>query len=193
MKKVLIATTNNDKFEIVSELFKRTIFSENEYEILKLTKDMNVPDEKERGNNIERARTKALNAYSYLKEYNFDFIVGLDDAIVIKGKTEPNIKEYLNKIIYENYLEDGEEYAFNRAYCIVDKDKNIFETNIDIPYQYRKLDHDINLREFGYPLSLVSCPVGSNIPLTELTFEEDIEYYLKYSKDALLKIKNTNN
>ena len=183
---IIFATTNNDKFEIVSELFKRTIFNENEYEILKLTKDMNVPDEKESGNNIERARTKALNAYSYLKDYNFDFIVGLDDAIVIKGKTEPNIKEYLNKIIYENYLEDGEEYALNRAYCIVDKDKNIFETNIDIPYQYRKLDHDINLREYGYPLSLVSCPIGSNIPLTELTFEEDIEYY----KTAINLIQN---
>ena len=98
MKKVLIATTNKDKYTIVSELFKRTIFNDNEYEIIKLTEDMNLPDEKETGDNVERARAKALNAYNNLKEYNFDYIVGLDDALVVKGRLEPNIKEYLNKI-----------------------------------------------------------------------------------------------
>ena len=189
MKTVLIATTNKDKYKIVSELLKRTIFNENEYSIIKLSEDMNIPDEKETGDNIERARTKALNAYNHLKEYNFDYIVGLDDAIVIKGKIEPNIKEYLNKIVFENYLSDGETYAFNRAYCIVDKYKNIYETDIDIPYQYKSLDHDINLKEYGYPLSLVSCPVGSNTPLSELTDEEGIEYYLKYVKEDLMKLK----
>ena len=188
MKKVLIATTNKDKYTIVSELFKRTIFNDNEYEIIRLTEDMNLPDEKETGDNVERARAKALNAYDHLKEYNFDYIVGLDDALVVKGRLEPNIKEYLNKILYENYIEDGEVYAFNRAYCIIDKDKNIYETNIDIPYQYKSLDHDINLKEYGYPLSLVSCPVGSNTPMSELTPEEGIEYYLKYVKDDLMKI-----
>ena len=121
MKKVLIATTNKDKYNIVSTLLKRTIFPESDYEIVKLTEDMNVPDEKETGNNIERARAKALNAFNHLKDYNFDYIVGLDDAVVIKGRIEPNVREYINKILYENYISDGEEYAFNRAYCIVDK------------------------------------------------------------------------
>ena len=69
---------------------------------------MNIPDEKESGTNIERARQKALNAYNHLKEYNFDYIVGLDDAIRIKNRLEPNIKEYINKLLLDNYLSDGE-------------------------------------------------------------------------------------
>ena len=110
MKKVLIATTNKDKFDAVSNIFKRTIFKEDEYEIIKQSKEMNIPDEKENGTNTERARQKALNAFNHLKEYNFDYIVGLDDAIRIKGRLEPNIKEYINKILFDNYLSDGEEY-----------------------------------------------------------------------------------
>ena len=116
VKKVLIATTNNDKYDAVSKIFRKTIFPPTAYELQKLSQDMNLPDEKENGTNIERARAKALNAFEYLKHYNFDYIVGLDDAVFIKGKLEPNIKEYLNKILYENYLDNGEEYAFNRAY-----------------------------------------------------------------------------
>ena len=44
MKKVLIATTNKDKYKVVSRIFKNTIFPENEYELLCLTDDMNLPD-----------------------------------------------------------------------------------------------------------------------------------------------------
>jgi hypothetical protein len=105
------------------------------------------------------------------------------------GKIEAGYMVDGKEPVFENYLSDGETYAFNRAYCIVDKYKNIYETDIDIPYQYKSLDHDINLKEYGYPLSLVSCPVGSNTPLSELTDEEGIEYYLKYVKEDLMKLK----
>lgn len=37
MKKVLIATTNKDKYEAVSKIFKETIFPANEYAIEKFT------------------------------------------------------------------------------------------------------------------------------------------------------------
>ena len=40
MKKVLIATTNKDKFKIVSRLFNDTIFPSSEYEILSLSSEM---------------------------------------------------------------------------------------------------------------------------------------------------------
>lgn len=188
MKKVLIATTNKDKFKIVSRLFNDTIFPSSEYEILSLSSDMNIPDEKESGSNIERARAKALNAFNYLKDYNFDYIVGLDDAIIIRGKVEPNIKEYINKILYENYLEDGEEYAFNRAYCIIDKEKNIYEVNLDVPEIYHPLKGNFTLEEHSYPLSHVSYPIGYNKPVCELSEEESNNYFLKYVKDGLMNL-----
>lgn len=188
MKKVLIATTNKDKFKIVSRLFNDTIFPSSEYEILSLSSDMNIPDEKESGSNIERARAKALNAFNYLKDYNFDYIVGLDDAIIIKGKVEPNIKEYINKILYENYLEDGEEYAFNRAYCIIDKEKNIYEVDLDVPEIYHPLKDNFTLEEHSYPLSHVSYPIGYNKPVCELSEEDSNNYFLKYVKDGLMNL-----
>ncbi len=42
MERVLIATTNKDKFSVVSRIFKETIFPEDKYEILSLSKDMNI-------------------------------------------------------------------------------------------------------------------------------------------------------
>lgn len=188
MKKVIIATTNRDKFSVVSKIFKNTIFPKEEYEILGLSQDMNIPDEKETGDNVERARAKALNAFNYLKEYNFDYIVGLDDAVVIKGRVEPNIKEYINKILYENYLEDGEEYSFTRAYCIIDKDMNIYEANLDIPEIYHPLKDDYVLEEHTYPLSHVSYPIGYDKPICELDEEESTNYYLKYVRKGLMDL-----
>ena len=191
MKKVLIATTNKDKYNAVSKIFKKTIFNEKEYIISPLMDDMNLPDEKEVGNNIERAKAKALNAYNYLKGYNFDYIVGLDDAVRIKNKLEPNIKEYLNKILFENYIEDGDIYSFNRAYCIIDKKGNIYEVNIDIPYIYHPLKNDIELKAHTYPLSKVSYPIGYDVPIENLNEEDEIKYYLKYVEKEInnLKIK----
>lgn len=191
MKKVLIATTNKDKYNAVSKIFKKTIFDEKEYIISPLMDDMNLPDEKEVGNNIERAKAKALNAYNYLKDYNFDYIVGLDDAVRIKNKLEPNIKEYLNKILFENYIDDGDTYSFNRAYCIIDKKGNTYEVNIDIPYIYHPLKNDIELKAHTYPLSKVSYPIGYDIPIENLNEEDEIKYYLKYVEKEInnLKIK----
>ena len=188
MKKVLISTTNKDKFKIVSRLFRETIFPEDEYEILSISKDMNIPDEKETGSNVERARQKALNAFNHLKEYNFDYIVGLDDAVVIKGRVEPNIREYMGKILYENYLDDGEEYSFFRAYCIIDKDMNIYETNLNIPEVYHPLKEDYIIEKHTYPLSHVSYPIGYDKPICELNEEEETTYYLKYTRKGLMDL-----
>ena len=189
MQRVLVATTNKDKYSTVSKIFKRTIFPDSEYEIVCLTKEMNIPDEKECGSNIERARAKALNAFNHLKAYNFDYIVGLDDAIVIRGKVEPNIKEYLNKIIYENYIEDGEVIAFNKAYCIIDKEANIYEIALEIPEIYHSLKDNFTIEEHTYPLAHVMYPIGYNVPVCELSDEESINYDLKYLKEGLMSLK----
>ena len=188
MKRILIATTNKDKYDAVSKLFRNTIFPSDLYEIVKLTDEMNVPDEKEHGDNIERARQKALNAFNHLRDYNFDFIVGLDDAMFVKGRIEPNIKEYLNKILFEHYLDDGEEYAFNRAYCIIDKTEKRYETTANIPYIYRSLTSEFKIEDHSYPLSKVSYPIGYDIPICDLDEEHEIDYYLQYVKDALMSL-----
>lgn len=198
MKKVLIATTNIDKYNAVSKIFKSTIFPEKDYIILSL-RDINdtITNEKEYGTNIERAKVKAKSAYEQLKAKDFDYIVGLDDALKLKGKIEPNIKEYINKILYENYLEDGELITFNRAYCIYDKNGNIYETTADIPYIYHPLKEEYTVKSFTYPLSKIAYPIGSDKPICDISNDEELNYYLKYVKDAIElcfeKIKNTSN
>ena len=188
MKSILIATTNNDKYETVKSIFENTIFSKDEYIINSLkTLNIKLEDKKEVGDNLTRARNKALFAYENLKKYNFDYIVGLDDAIIIKNRIEPNVKEYINKILYENYLEENEEFAFIRAYVIINKNNKLYETSIRIPYKY-KYNKNAIVKENSYPLSYVSCPIGYDKPVNELNDEERMEYYLKYVKEPLTKL-----
>lgn len=185
MKKVLIATTNKDKYSAVSKLFKNSIFKENEY-IIHSLKDITktIKESPETGDNVNRARIKALDAYDSLKDLDYDYIVGTDDALFIKGKIDPNIKLNLQKILYEDYLEDGEEYGFERAYCIIAKDKTMYETKALIPYIYHPCKN-AKIEEFSYPLSIVSYPIGYDLPINQMDEETEINYYLKYVKEKL--------
>lgn len=188
VKTVLIATTNNDKYTTVKNIFENTIFPNTLYKIESLkTLNIELENKKEEGDNLTRARNKALFAFEQLREYNFDYIVGLDDAIVIKNRVEPNVKEYINKILFENYLNENEEFAFIRAYVIIDKDNNIYETTATIPYLFRENKNAI-VKENSYPLSYVSCPIGYEKPVNELTDEERLKYYLKYIDKSIKKL-----
>ena len=188
MKKVLIATTNTDKYNAVSKIFNKTIFPNNKYSLHSLKDvDKELIDEKEIGNNIERARVKAKNAYDVFKD-DFDYIVGLDDAIRIKGELHPNIKDYINKILFDNFIDDGEEYSFNRAYCIMNKKGKMYETNLEIPYIYHD-NNSIKLEEQSYPLSRVAYPIGYDKSIDELNENDEVNYYLKYVKDGLMSLK----
>ena len=191
MKKVLIATTNIDKFKAVSKVFENTIFPKEEYIIESLSNiQLNLKDEKEVGTNLERARTKAINAFNALKEsdYNYDFVVGLDDALRVKGVLEANIKQHIDEILYGNYFSEGEEYAFNRAYVIIDKNMKMYETSIDIPYVYHRVNEKVQLKEHTYQLAIVAYSLGSDKPICELDEKDEVEYYLRYVKEGLLSL-----
>lgn len=191
MKKVLIATTNIDKFKAVSKVFENTIFPKDEYIIESLSNiQLNLKDEKEIGTNLERARTKAINAFNALKEsdYNYDYVVGLDDALRVKGVLEANIKQHIDEILYGNYFSEGEEYAFNRAYVIIDKNMKMYETSIDIPYVYHRIKEKVQLKEHTYQLAIVAYPLGSDKPICDLDEKDEVDYYLRYVKEDLLSL-----
>lgn len=191
MKKVLIATTNVDKFKAVSKVFENTIFTKDEFIIESLSNiKLNIKDEKEIGTNLERARTKAINAFNAVNKsgYNYDFVVGLDDAIRVKGILEADIKKHIEEILYGNYINDGEEYAFNRAYVIIDKNMKMYETTIDIPYVYHKINEKVQLKDHTYQLAIVAYPLGSDKPICDLSEKDEIDYYLKYVKKDLLNL-----
>ena len=95
MKKVLIATTNKDKYSIVSELLKRTIFNEKEYEIIKLSEDMNLPDEKETGDNVDELRE---GDYIFVRNMNTFFIITEKKTEVDSRSAEFSTYNRMNKL-----------------------------------------------------------------------------------------------
>lgn len=193
MKKILIATTNKDKYKIVTYLLSRAGLNKDEY-LYQSLDDINYdgPDKKEQGTIEDRAENKAKVVKEYLDKNNlndFEFIIGIDDGILIKGALQENIKDYVRKILYEGYLEDGEEYAFYRAYCLINKLGQLVRTETKIPYTYKYKD-GAELKDNSYPLSQVAVPIGYDISVAELNNEEGNEYTWKYSKDKLTEFYN---
>ena len=193
MKKILIATNNKDKYRIVTDLLKRAGLSDNEYFYQSLD-DINYsgPDKKEEGTIENRAENKAKVVKEHLdnnKSNDYEYIVGIDDGIYIKGELRANIKDYIKKILYEDFLSDGEEFSFYRAYCVVKKDNDIIKTETKIPYTYKHKD-SAEFKENSYPLSQVSVPLGYDIALTDMSDTEEDEYAWKYSKDKLVEFVN---
>ena len=189
--KILIATTNKDKYRIVTYLLKRAGLNDYEFKSLEDI-DYDGPDKKEQGTIANRAENKAKVVKDYLDENNsndFEFIIGIDDGIFIKGALQENIKDYIRKILYENYLDNGEEFAFYRAYCMIDKSNHIIKTETQIPYTYKYKD-GAELKANSYPLSQVSVPLGYDVALTDLSNDEEDEYAWKYSKERLITLFN---
>ena len=188
MKKILIATTNKDKFKIISYLLKRAGLDDDNYKIVSLEEiNYDGPDNKEIGSIVERAIAKAKMVKNYLKNGEYDWIIGVDDGIRLKGNIIENVKEYLNKILYENYLSENEDFSFPRAYCIINKNDDIYTSVIEIPYIYKSRENAV-LKSFSYPLSQIAVPIGYDKPIIEMTEKESNEYYWKYSEEEIKKL-----
>lgn len=183
--KILIATKNNSKFEIISRML---------YSILGnniLIKSLNnydyFVDKDEVGTNIERAKAKAKNAEEQIKE-NFDFILGIDDGIVIDGKEYVTVKDHLYDIVVGDKIKIGSTIYITRAYFVISNDKKGFLCNNKIPYIVRKKLDTIEMS--GYPLNSVISTIDNDTVLTERKSEELNDYFLKYSIDDLRTMFN---
>ena len=189
MKKILLATSNKDKFKIVKYLLQNAGLTESEYEIVSL-KDINytATDEKEEGKIDERARKKAISVRNNITEKEkYEFIIGIDDGIELKGTIRENVKDHINMILFENYLQENESIIFPRAYCCIDKYGRMYETIVKIEYQYKHKDN-LKIEPNSYPLSQVAIPLGSDKPLTEMSEEEGNKYCWEYSKNEIIKL-----
>lgn len=188
MKKILIATRNKDKFRIVSKLLKTNLFpNANFYNISDINKE--IVDEVEVGDINNRSRNKATNVFSQLDENIYDFIIGIDDGIKMKGSIVPNVKDYIKDILDDKYLTNGEIVYIVRSYTFVNKNKKIKTVITEIPFKYSKLDHEYSLEKNSYPLSHVLTSINSQVPVYKLTNDESNKYYSLYSKDSYKEIE----
>lgn len=183
--KILIATKNNSKFEIIS----RMLYSILGHNIL--IKSLNnydyFIDKDEVGTNIERSKAKAKNAEEQIKE-NFDFILGIDDGIIIDGKEYVTVKDHLYDIVVGDKIKIGSTIYITRAYFLISNDKKEFLCYNKIPYIVRKKLDTVEMG--GYPLNSVISTTDNDTVLTERSNEELNDYFLKYSIDDLRTMFN---
>lgn len=188
MKRILIATRNKDKFRIISKLLKTNSFKEFEFLCLDDINDK-IIDKKETGDILNRSYEKALNTYNNIHNNEFEYIIGIDDGIKIKGKIIENVKEYIKPIINDEYLKENEEIAIVRAYSFINSKGKRKSIITEIPFRYIKLKKDFIIEENSYPLSHVMAPVNSTTTVSELDENETNLYYLNYSNKAFEDVK----
>lgn len=178
--KILIATKNNSKFEIISNMFYKILDKDIIIKNLNNYKSFREIDEV--GSNIERAIAKARNAKKQVKE-KFDLIIGIDDGIIIDNKEYVAVKDRLYDIVVGDNIKIGSIIYITRAYALISSDENETVCYNKIPYILRKKLDSINME--GYPLNSVISTIDNEKVLTECTKDELNDYFLKYSRDDL--------
>ena len=183
--KILIATKNNSKFEIISRMLYSIL--ENNILIKNLNDYDYFVDKDEIGTNVERAQAKAKNAEEQIKE-DFDFILGIDDGIIIDDKEYVTVKDHLYDIVVGDKIKTGSTIYITRAYFLISNDKKEFFCYNKIPYIVRKKLDTVEIG--GYPLNSVISTIDNDTVLTERSNEELNDYFLKYSIDDLRTMFN---
>lgn len=189
MKKILIATRNRDKFQIVKRLFETSIFEEYQFDNLN-DLNINVNDKVESGSLESRSFEKAANSYVNIQENEYEYIVGIDDGIKIKGIIYEDVKKLVNLILNHGLLSDGEIIYMVRAYTFFNQKGESYTITIDIPYRYQRLNYELTVEENTYPLNYVLAPINSDKTIAEQDFEESNQYFLSYSYDKFHEVKS---
>ena len=183
--KILIATQNVDKFNIISKMIKSSINSD--IEIKSLNDIEPIKEEIEEGTNLERAKKKAENAKKYVKE-DFDAIIGIDDGVIIKDQEYAAVKDHLKDIISGDKIKIGEIIYITRAYYMITKENEISSCLNKIPYYLRK-----KLKKYeniGYPLNKVISTIDNETVLSERDKDELNEYFIKHSIEDIRDLLN---
>ena len=188
MKKILIATRNKDKYKIVSKLLSAKTFKNFKFISLNEIKE-DIIDKKEVGDIKNRSYEKAMNVYKRLKNNIYDYIVGIDDGIEIRGNIIENVKEYIKAILDNKYLKENEKVYILRAYTFINKKGKFKIIVTKIPFKYKKLEKQIKIEENSYPLSHVLTPIDSNQRIIDLDEYDTNKYYLNYSEDKFNEVE----
>ena len=187
MKKILLATRNKDKFRIISKLLN-PFFKDYSFYSLDDIKD-EIIDKKETGDVMNRSYEKAKNVFDCIKDNEYEYTIGVDDGIKIRGEMIENVKEYMGKIVDDELLEENEIVYIVRAYTFINNKGDKYSILTEIPFKYTKLNYKLEIEKDTYPLSYVLGPIDSDHPIKEMSPEESNEYYAKYSKDKFIEVQ----
>ena len=183
MENILIATRNKDKFKLLSKLLSTELLKDSKFFSLNDIED-EIEDKKEVGDIKNRSYEKAMNAYLSIKNNIYQYIIGIDDGIEMKGQMIENVKEYIKDI-----LKEDEIVYIKKAYTFIDKN-GVFKTIVTkIPFKYKKLTNHFEIEENSYPLNHVLTPVDSNLRLVDIDEETTNNYLLTYSKEGFDEVE----
>ena len=188
MKEILIATRNKDKYKIVSKLLSTKIFKKYKFISLNEIEEL-IIDKKEVGDIENRSYEKAMNVYKNLKNNIYDYIIGVDDGVEMKGNIIENVKEYIKSILDNKYLKEEEKIYIVRAYTFINKVGKGKTIVTRIPFKYKKLQTQFKIEENSYPLSYVLTPIDNNKRIIELNEYDTNKYYLNYSEDKFNEVE----
>lgn len=188
MKNILIATRNKDKFKLVSKLLSTELLKDSKFFSLNDIED-EIEDKKEVGDIKNRSYEKAMNTYLSIKNNIYQYIIGIDDGIEMKGQMIENVKEYIKDILDDKYLKEDEIVYIKKAYTFIDKN-GVFKTIVTkIPFKYKKLTNHFEIEENSYPLNHVLTPIDSNLRLVDIDEETTNNYLLTYSKEGFDEVE----
>lgn len=188
MKNILIATRNKDKFKLLSKLLSTELLKDSKFFSLNDIED-EIEDKKEVGDIKNRSYEKAMNAYLSIKNNIYQYIIGIDDGIEMKGQMIENVKEYIKDILDDKYLKEDEIVYIKKAYTFIDKN-GVFKTIVTkIPFKYKKLTNHFEIEENSYPLNHVLTPIDSNLRLVDIDEETTNNYLLTYSKEGFDEVE----
>lgn len=188
MKNILIATRNKDKFKLLSKLLSTELLKDSKFFSLNDIED-EIEDKKEVGDIKNRSYEKAMNAYLSIKNNIYQYIIGIDDGIEMKGQMIENVKEYIKDILDDKYLKEDEIVYIKKAYTFIDKN-GVFKTIVTkIPFKYKKLTNHFEIEENSYPLNHVLTPIDSNLRLVDIDEETTNKYLLTYSKEGFDEVE----
>lgn len=188
MENILIATRNKDKFKLLSKLLSTELLRDSKFFSLNDIED-EIEDKKEVGDIKNRSYEKAMNAYLSIKNNIYQYIIGIDDGIEMKGQMIENVKEYIKDILDDKYLKEDEIVYIKKAYTFIDKN-GVFKTIVTkIPFKYKKLTNHFEIEENSYPLNHVLTPIDSNLRLVDIDEETTNNYLLSYSKEGFDEVE----
>lgn len=184
MHKILIATSNQDKFILVSKLFQKLGLQEVEFHSLNMLHQ--VSNLAESGSIEKRAKMKAIEFKELLSEYSV--IIGVDDGILLPGSNtiETEVKRILRQIIYDKILTQGQTVKICRAFYFITKTQECSALTF-IPFIYHDTT-DVIIKPNSYPLSQVLSPLNTTKRIATLSEEEEMTYYQYYCKNELSNI-----
>lgn len=187
--KVLVATRNKDKFEIVKRMVEAIVPDAH----LVSVADVNVSgDVVEVGTISERAVQKAQYFLERLEwsdcADDFDAVLAVDDGLrIANGEATPNSKELTDRILQEEWP-PGQSIEVVRSFALIKRGERPRVEITSVPFVFLGNPLSIEREKGKYPLSSVLAPQGKDVPVIELSQHEEDEFNLSHTSEALLRL-----